>query len=104
VEDHLPGGFEALNENLNITPHVYALDEYDYYFPFFWEELGYNYKQIHGDRISFFVTDLEKGSHLYTYMARAILSGEFLALPAEVSAMYDLDTWGRSRSDWIIIH
>ncbi len=31
-------------------------------------------------------------------MARATHQGEFVAMPAEVYAMYDLTTWGRSAS------
>jgi uncharacterized protein YfaS (alpha-2-macroglobulin family) len=36
-------------------------------------------------------------------MARATRAGDFAALPAEVSAMYDLATWGRSASARLIV-
>jgi uncharacterized protein YfaS (alpha-2-macroglobulin family) len=99
VEDHLPGGLEALNENLNSTTQDTINYDYDYYEEmFFWQDYGYNYKEIHGDRVSFFMTELMKGSKTLTYYARATTSGIFTALPAEAYAMYDEQTWGRSSS------
>lgn len=95
VEDNLPGGLEALNERLNITSHeASAYEEPRYY----WQEYGYNNKEVHGDRVSFFITELSAGHHTFTYFARATHIGEFVAMPAEVSAMYDLTVWGRSAS------
>jgi uncharacterized protein YfaS (alpha-2-macroglobulin family) len=99
VEDYLPGGLEALNEGLNATNHV-SMDSWEYedYQPFYWEEYGYNYKEIRGDRVVFFITSMEKGNHTFTYFARATTSGKFIALPAQAYAMYDLNLWGRSES------
>jgi uncharacterized protein YfaS (alpha-2-macroglobulin family) len=96
VEDHLPGGLEALNESLNTSSHeATEMGEPITY----WQEYGYNNKEVHGDRVSFFITELAKGNHTFTYLARATHAGEFVALPAEASAMYDLTVWGRSASD-----
>lgn len=100
VEDNLPGGLEPLNEGLNTTSHVAtAYEEPRYY----WERYGYNYKEIHGDRVSFFITEMGSGQHVYTYYARATHSGTFVAMPVEVYAMYDLATWGRSASGRLVI-
>jgi uncharacterized protein YfaS (alpha-2-macroglobulin family) len=99
VEDHLPGGLEALNESLNSTTQDTINYEYDYYEEmFFWQDYGYNYKEIHSDRVSFFITELKRGSKTFKYLARATMSGNFTALPAEAYAMYDEQTWGRSSS------
>lgn len=38
-----------------------------------------------------------------TYFARAAHSGQFVALPAEVYAMYDLTTWGRSAGSALVV-
>jgi uncharacterized protein YfaS (alpha-2-macroglobulin family) len=99
VEDYLPGGFEALNEGLSATNQV-NVDEWEYeeYQPYFWQEYGYNYKEVRGDRVVFFITSFEKGTRTFTYYARATTSGEFMALPAQVYAMYDSNLWGRSES------
>jgi hypothetical protein len=104
IEDHLPGGLEALNQGLNTTGH--AAEYYSEYFDplkYFWQEYGYNYKEIRGDRVSFFITDMKKGLTVLTYLARASTSGTFTALPAEASAMYDSQLWGRSSDEVISI-
>jgi uncharacterized protein YfaS (alpha-2-macroglobulin family) len=100
VEDSLPGGLEALNEGLNTTSHVVnAYTDPHYY----WQEYGYNYKEIRGDRVSFFITEMDAGQRTLTYIARATHSGEFVAMPAEAYAMYDLATWGRSASSELVV-
>jgi len=99
VEDHLPGGLEALNENLNSTTQDAINYGFDYYEErFFWQDYGYNYKEIRGDHVSFFITEFMQGPKTLTYLARATLNGSFTALPAEAYAMYDEQTWGRSSS------
>jgi len=100
VEDHLPGGLEALNERLNTTSRVAsAYDEPVYY----WEDYGYNQKEIWGDRVIFFVTEFAQGRRTFSYYARATHAGIFVALPVEVSAMYDMAVWGRSSSKMLVI-
>ncbi|MBK8433047.1 MAG: hypothetical protein IPL28_17900 [Chloroflexi bacterium] len=66
---------------------------------YYWREYGYNYKEVFADRVSFFVTTLPDGRHVYEYTARVTHTGQFTALPAEAYAMYDLEQWGRSASD-----
>ncbi len=96
VEDNLPGGLEALNEALNTTSHEGSVyNEPQYY----WQEHGYNYKEVRGERVSFFITEMGAGRHTFAYLARATRAGAFVALPAEVYAMYDLSVWGRSASN-----
>ena len=100
VEDRLPGGLEALNEGLNTTSRANAYYEEP---QFFWQDYGYNNKEIRSDRVSFFITEMNSGSHTFTYFARATHSGEYTAMPTEVSAMYDLSLWGRSASNALVI-
>ena len=94
VEDYLPGGLEALNERLNATSQSYD----NYYYASYWQDYGYNYKEIRGDRVVFFITTFEKGKRVFTYYVRATTSGEFTALSTQVYAMYDPSMWGRSES------
>ena len=93
VEDSLPGGLEALNENLATTT-LLADDTRPY-----WEWPGYDYKEIRDDRVSFFITEMASGRHTFSYLARATHIGDFVAMPAEVYGMYDLGLWGRSASN-----
>ena len=106
VEDYLPGGLEALNERLNTSAHdTVAADRNKHNNTSFytWRVYGYNYKEIREGRVIFFITSVKEGGHVFDYYARATVSGEFIALPAEVSAMYDMTFWGRSASSMIII-
>lgn len=93
VEDKLPGGVEALNESLNTSSHVQTIYGDPVYY---WQDYGYNNKEVRSDRVSFFITELEAGTYTYSYLARATHAGTFSALPAEVYAMYDITLWGRS--------
>jgi len=93
LEDYLPGGLEALNERLNASLDRTASWNYE---AFFWDDYGYNYKEIRGNRVVFFITSLPRGKYTFTYMARATTAGQFVALPAQAYAMYDLRLWGRS--------
>jgi uncharacterized protein YfaS (alpha-2-macroglobulin family) len=93
LEDYLPGGLEALNERLNADQESVGRGDYE---SFFWNDYGYNYKEIRGDRVVFFITSLSRGQYTFTYMARATIPGQFVALPAQAYAMYDLSLWGRS--------
>ncbi|HNT77599.1 MAG TPA: Ig-like domain-containing protein [Anaerolineae bacterium] len=100
VEDHLPGGLEPLNEGLNTTSRIGAVHEEPVYY---WQKYGYNQKEVWGDRVSFFITELPAGTRTFTYYARATHAGTFVALPVEVSAMYDLSVWGRSGSQVMVV-
>jgi uncharacterized protein YfaS (alpha-2-macroglobulin family) len=106
VEDKLPGGLEALNEGLNVTSHESSAYDYCgsyecYGERYQWQEYGYNNKEVRGDRVSFFITEVGPGQHIYTYFARANRTGEFVALPAQAWAMYDMTVWGRSASSML---
>jgi uncharacterized protein YfaS (alpha-2-macroglobulin family) len=100
VEDMLPGGFEALNENLSITSHERTLWGEP---RFAWKENGYNHKEIRADRVSFFFTELSEGRHTVTYLARVHYPGTFNAMPVQAWAMYDSSLWGRSASSNVIV-
>jgi uncharacterized protein YfaS (alpha-2-macroglobulin family) len=103
IEDPLPGGLEAVNERLNTTSYTersnYSGDESEFHY----QAYGYNNKEIHDDRVVFFVTHLGKGTHTFTYLARATQSGSFSAMPAQVYLMYAPEQWGRSASGAITV-
>lgn len=109
IEDHLPGGLEALNERLNTTSHyggAECSDDYCYQDSrrrYFWQEYGYNQKEIYADLVSFFITGLHSTTYTVDYLARAGRPGTFTAPPAQIYAMYDETLWGRSASGTIII-
>ncbi len=95
VDDPLPAGFEALNERLGTTSHVASLYEEPVYY---WQEYGYNRKEVRDERVTFFITHLEAGRRTLTYLLRATAAGEFTALPTQVYPMYNPEVWSRSDS------
>jgi alpha-2-macroglobulin len=100
LEDHLPGGLEALNESLNTTSRLTDIHNQDV---FHWRSLGYNNKEVRSDRVTFFVTEVKAGTYTVEYFARAVISGVFTGMPAEAYAMYDNSVWGRSTSSMLIV-
>jgi uncharacterized protein YfaS (alpha-2-macroglobulin family) len=99
VEDGVPGGLEPLNERLNTMSYVAN----SYETPVYSAEFGYNYKEVYGDHVRFFITELGAASHRFSYLARATHSGRFVALPTEAWAMYNAQLWGRSASQEIVV-
>lgn len=96
-----------MNEGLNTTSHKARFDGYCWddlqcgYYQ--WQTLGYNNKEVHGDRVTFFITEMPAGRRTLTYLARATRPGVFVVMPAEAYAMYDPSRWGRSASDRVQI-
>ncbi len=102
IEDQLPAGLEPLNTNLNTASHDSQASEYNSNRYFRWRDYGYNRKEIRGNKISFFVTDLPQGTRIITYLARVTGTGEVTAMPTEALAMYDDTFWGRSASNTLM--
>lgn len=78
VEDRLPAGFEPLGEG--------AAGPFERFEP-------------RDDRVAFFATRLAPGTHVFSYLARAVTPGDFKALPAEAYGMYEPEVQGRSASN-----
>jgi hypothetical protein len=96
IQDPIPAGFEGVAERMN--PVIYYG-----YTPFFWQEWGYNRKELRDDRVELYLTQLYKGSHRFTYLMRATTPGEFSVLPATVFPMYNEAVWGRSASQRVTV-
>lgn len=104
IEDPLSGGLEGVNERLNTTSFAAKQQGYgEERDEFFYQDYGYNNKEIRDDRVVFFVTHLDKGAHTFTYLARATQAGVFSAMPAQVYLMYAPEQWGRSASGTITV-
>jgi uncharacterized protein YfaS (alpha-2-macroglobulin family) len=90
----LPTGLEVLNGWLGI-PSYQGRDGEP---ASSWQELGYNRKAVHPDRVIFYITRLEPGRHVLRYLARATTEGDFVARPVEAYLMYKPEVWSRSAS------
>jgi hypothetical protein len=101
LEDRLPAGLEALNQELATEaqePGRPTLPGSP--MPWRWR---YNRYDVYDDHVTFFLTYMWRGEHTFTYLARALTPGQFSARPAEVYAMYKPEVWGRSGSDRVAI-
>ncbi len=97
IEDMLPAGLEALNERLETESSRVPGTRPP------WRWWGYERKEVHDERVTFFDTYLYPGKHTFEYAARAVTPGVFSARPAEAYAMYRPEVWGRSASDQVTI-
>ncbi len=104
IEDPLPGGLEGLNERLNTTSYAARVGYYEEGSEFFYQEYGYNNKEVRDDRVVFFVTQMRPGRHTFSYLARATQAGSFSALPVQVYLMYEPEQWGRSASSVVSVY
>jgi uncharacterized protein YfaS (alpha-2-macroglobulin family) len=95
IEDRLPAGFEALDEQSggrqsgageSVEPTLSGATP------------GYDPWDVGADRVVFFFEQLGAGSHSFTYLVQAVTTGSFTALPALVYPMYDSEAWSRSAS------
>jgi hypothetical protein len=100
IDDALPGGVEGVNERLNTTSYTARPGYYEEGEDVFYQDYGYNNKEIHDDRVVFFVTHLGRGSHTFTYLARATQ----WCVPCHACASISdvrAEQWGRSASETI---
>lgn len=97
IEDKLPAGFEALNDNLATETQRPPDGRPGRDWPWWWW-YRYERKELRDDKVSFFSTQLPAGEHQFQYTVRAVTPGTFSARPAEAYAMYRPEVWGRSES------
>ncbi len=98
--DPLPAGLEGINERLATTS--YAIRRW-------WEpqpvmgQYPYSRKDVRDEAVALFFSELSRGRHTFTYLARATAAGTFHALPAEAYPMYRPEVWGRSAGDIVVV-
>jgi uncharacterized protein YfaS (alpha-2-macroglobulin family) len=66
----------------------------------FWD---YTHSEARDDRMVFFLDNVQKGKHTFTYILRAETPGRFHALPAVAQLMYNPEIQGNSQEDIITI-
>ena len=58
---------------------------------------------MHGDQVRFFLPELPKGNHTFTYLLRAETPGRFLSMPARAYLAHNTSRWGQSAGEEIEI-
>ena len=99
VEDPLPAGCEAIDVSLQTTsgayeqgPRVERVGEKEWW-SWWWLP---SHAELRDEKVVLFATYLRAGTYEYTYLMRASLPGEFLAMPAQAYEMYFPEVFGRS--------
>ncbi len=103
--DKLPAGIEIINLALatsgnyrnylslfNIQDSSKQISNYQF-----------EHQNLRDDRAEAFATLLKEGVWIYSYMGRATTSGIFVVPPAKAEEMYSPETFGRSKTDIVIV-
>jgi len=108
VDDPVAGGLEPVNRDLATSSVVDAnKGEFEaaggsFWFKFSdWQDFGINrwsfyHQEIRHDRVRFYSDYLPAGNYHLSYAAQAIATGEFSAIPAMATEMYDPDVFGKT--------
>jgi hypothetical protein len=89
VESPLPGGFEAVDADLRLGG-AWLRDL---------ERTPATRRELHDDRVVYFVDDLPAGLTTFRYVVRASTPGTFVTPPARVEEMYAPDTFARTAAE-----
>jgi alpha-2-macroglobulin len=73
LEDRLPAGFEVVDRG--------KIDYYDWNY---W----YADKDVRDEKVSFYISHIEKGEHTIEYQMRASTPGSYNAMPTQIFSMY----------------
>ncbi len=98
VEDPLPAGVEVVkNTESYIIPDERGYTGYSWW-SWWWAD-----REVHDDRVAFFISHLYSGSHTLSYIVKPFLPGTFHAMPAAISLMYFPDERAHSNEQLVKI-
>ncbi|MCY7347067.1 MAG: hypothetical protein LH614_12700 [Pyrinomonadaceae bacterium] len=104
--DRLPAGLEIINSelaNYETSPKDKIDDlpnNADYYFR---NRRWFEQQNLRDDRAEAFTTLLPAGVWNYSYLARATTPGSFIVPPAKAEEMYSPETFGRTKTDFVVV-
>ena len=97
LEDQLPAGLEPINFNLrgsqnSLQEALNDSDEnsYDYY-----SKYWYQHQEMWHDKVAVFARGLREGAYTFTYLARVVTPGSFIAPGPHVEEMYSPEVYGQ---------
>jgi uncharacterized protein YfaS (alpha-2-macroglobulin family) len=104
--DPMPAGLEALNPALAVTEEIpedqqaVAEQRKSYWW---WYRPWFEHQNMRDERVEAFTSLLWEGVYTYSYVARATTPGQFVVPPAKAEEMYHPETFGRGKSDRVVI-
>jgi len=100
VDDALPTGLEPVNGSF-ATSNQDLLENAD---PGASRRQGsFTHAEMHDDRVVLFADRLRRGTHTYSYVARATTPGTFAYPPAEAEMMYQPETHGHTATSTLVV-
>ncbi|HEV2862268.1 MAG TPA: alpha-2-macroglobulin family protein [Pyrinomonadaceae bacterium] len=97
--DPMPAGLEALNPELATTGSLPAETGTHRVFMWAW----YEHQNLRDERAEAFTSLLWEGEHEYSYFTRATTPGLFVVPPPRAEEMYSPETFGRGRTDRVVV-
>ncbi len=105
--DPLPAGLESLNPALAVTGDVPEDESNAPPRPlargWWWNPRWFEHQNLRDERTEAFASLLSEGVHTYSYVARATTPGAFVVPPAKAEEMYHPETFGRGRTDKVVV-
>lgn len=111
--DPMPAGLESLNPVLATTEAVpederpSGVGEYGSrsigYGWWRWRSVWFDHQNLRDERAEAFTALLWEGAYNYSYVARATTPGVFVVPPAKAEEMYHPETFGRGKTDRVVI-
>ncbi|MCU0756487.1 MAG: Ig-like domain-containing protein [Xanthomonadales bacterium] len=102
--DPLPAGLEAINPALAVSeqlpPDPTEASKQPYWW---WFRPWYEHQNLRDERVEAFTSLLWEGVHSYSYVARATTPGHFVVPPTHAEEMYQPETFGRGRTDRVVV-
>ncbi|HEU0035528.1 MAG TPA: alpha-2-macroglobulin family protein [Kofleriaceae bacterium] len=91
--DPVPAGFEIVNDRLATSERSAQVVP----------DTRWDHTNLRDERAEAFAMTLDEGTHHFTYTARAITPGTFVAAPTKAEEMYSPETFGRSTGASVVI-
>lgn len=97
IDDPLPAGLEAIDQNFEISPQESAPDRYDYddLWQRGWGWWYFDHVELRDERVVISADYLPAGTYVYTYLVRASTPGEFRVIPPTAQEFYFPEVYGR---------
>jgi uncharacterized protein YfaS (alpha-2-macroglobulin family) len=108
--DPMPAGFESLNPELAVTESLPAglnapalTNEPWPVRSIWWNSVWFDHQNLRDERAEAFTSLLWEGVYNYSYVARATTPGQFIVPAAKAEEMYHPETFGRGKTDRVVI-
>jgi uncharacterized protein YfaS (alpha-2-macroglobulin family) len=102
LEDRLPAGLEPINFRLPSAPRqVKELLDRGHKLEEYYRRYWYEHREIRHDRVAVFARVLGEGAYTFSYLARAVTPGRFIAPGPKAEEMYSPEVFGRGNGTYV---